>query len=430
MIAARWLLGLLALASIGVRAEEFEFDASRYQKKTFEFTGYVEARAESFRLNRDGAFYKLAFFDQPQRDALGRDTLTFKPSARLGMGESATAYARAHAETQRDDLGESRASRFDEAYVSWKARPGTTVDAGKMALKWGKGYAWNPVGFVERAKDPNDPELAREGFTVLAADLIRSFDGPLQTAAFTPVLVPVSSRVNGDFGEPGHVNVAAKLYLLYRDTDLDFMVADGGSRPRRYGFDFSRNLGSTLEIHGEWARAQDAQRPVVDAQGRVSTDRRDAVSWLLGARYLSERDTTTIVEYYRNGSGYDDAQSRDFYGFVDAGVERFRAAGDRSLLERAAAVSGQYGRPNPNQRYLYVRISQKEPFDLLYFSPAVTFIANVEDRSGSVAPELLYTGITNLELRLRAFFLGGGRGTDFGEKQNARRIELLARLYF
>jgi hypothetical protein len=63
-------------------------------------------------------------------------------------------------------------------------------------------------------------------------------------------------------------------------------------------------------------------------------------------------------------------------------------------------------------------------------SPRVTVIANADDRSTSIAPELLYPGINNVELRLRAFFLNGGAGTEFGERQNSRRIELQARLYF
>ena len=57
-------------------------------------------------------------------------------------------------------------------------------------------------------------------------------------------------------------------------------------------------------------------------------------------------------------------------------------------------------------------------------------VTNLDDRSLSFAPELLYTGFTNVELRLLAFFLAGGAGTEFGEKQNSRRIELLARSYF
>ena len=35
----------------------------------------------------------------------------------------------------------------------------------------------------------------------------------------------------------------------------------------------------------------------------------------------------------------------------------------------------------------------------------------------------------NVELRARAIVLGGGAGTDVGEKPNERRIEMLARFY-
>ena len=60
----------------------------------------------------------------------------------------------------------------------------------------------------------------------------------------------------------------------------------------------------------------------------------------------------------------------------------------------------------------------------------LTLIVNTDDRSYSVAPELLYTGVTNLELRFRVFWLHGARLSDFGEKQNMRRLELRARYYF
>ena len=60
------------------------------------------------------------------------------------------------------------------------------------------------------------------------------------------------------------------------------------------------------------------------------------------------------------------------------------------------------------QDYLYLRVSQKEPFDILYFTPSLTTIVNLNDSSFSIAPEIAYTGITNLELRLKATFLVGG----------------------
>ena len=45
-------------------------------------------------------------------------------------------------------------------------------------------------------------------------------------------------------------------------------------------------------------------------------------------------------------------------------------------------------------------------------------------------PELLYTGVTNVELRLRAAVLVGSGDSEFGEKQNSYRIELRAGFYF
>ena len=94
---------------------------------------------------------------------------------------------------QRDELAHDHDNNVFEAAYSIRPDPGVTIEAGKRALRWGKGYAWNPIGFVERPKDPNDPELAREGFVMADGDLIFNRAEPLQTIAFTPVLLPVAA---------------------------------------------------------------------------------------------------------------------------------------------------------------------------------------------------------------------------------------------
>jgi hypothetical protein len=53
-----------------------------------------------------------------------------------------------------------------------------------------------PAAFLDRAKNPEDPALALEGFTVLSADYIRTFNGPLQVVSVTPVLMPVFGGLN------------------------------------------------------------------------------------------------------------------------------------------------------------------------------------------------------------------------------------------
>lgn len=429
------LLGIISLtwltaSSVAIADEEFTFNDSEFEKRPFEFGGYLEFKPDRSWLNRDGAFYKLNFYNRTMPDTLDRNTGTLKLNGKYTQG-IASINLRADAEVRRDNLSSDRIKRFDEAYVSLKPDPGFTLDAGKQALKWGKGYAWSPVGFVERPKDPNDVELAREGYTMLAADFIRNFDGDLKTVAFTPLLLPVNSQVNSDFGKPGHTNIAAKLYLLYQDTDIDFTWLGSGSRTPRFGVDFSRNLSSAVEIHGEWARMRDIEQRIVSPTGITTSQRGDATSYLLGLRYLTEQDTTYILEYYRNGTGYSENQTRDFYGLVDNGLTQFQSTGNDALLKNALAASQSgYGKPNAGERYLYMRASQKEPFDIVYFTPSLTLIANLDDHSYSLTPELLYTGITNLDLRLRVTWLTDNAGSEFGEKQNSRRLELMVRYYF
>lgn len=78
----------------------------------------------------------------------------------------------------------------------------------------------------------------------------------------------------------------------------------------------------------------------------------------------------------------------------------------------------------------YRTFQDPEPFDILYFTPAVTSIINLNNRSFSLIPELLYSPKTNLELRFRGAFLVGAKDTEYGEKQNDYRVELRARYFF
>jgi hypothetical protein len=420
-----WPLALLLSVAGAQAAEEYSFDASEFEKKPFELGGYVELKQESFALNPAGALYKLNYFGQPHRESLDRTTATLQLFGKLRYGVGTFDF-RTNSALQRDQLAHDHDNTIYEAALSVRPNPGLTIEAGKRALRWGKGYAWNPIGFVERPKDPNDPQLAREGFVLADADWISNPGGDLQTVAFTPVLLPVYDDVNSGFGASGHLNPAAKLYLLYRDTDIDFAWQGKGSRPARFGMDFSRNFGSNFEVHGEWARILQFTRPVTDSAGRVTTEVGNATSYLLGLRYLTESDTTYIAEYYHNGTGYSDDEARAFYELVDTASQ----TGSNTLLQRSLSVSQSYGRANPGTDYLYVRAQQKDALGIVYFSPAITAIVNVQDHSFQVTPELQYTGINNLELRLKLFVLHGGSGTEFGEKQLSRKLELRARYYF
>jgi hypothetical protein len=263
---------------------------------------------------------------------------------------------------------------------------------------------------------------------MLAAEAVKSLSGPLAAVGVSALVLPADDELNADFGRPGHGNPGAKLYLLLADTDIDLMWAGAGSRPRRFGFDFSRNLGSEVEVHGEWSRAFDATRRVLAADGSVQSQTFDADSWLLGARYVSEQEVTWIAELYRNGLGYSADELERFYRRVDAAFEAGAPPAAQDAA-RALAQSG-YARANPGRRYAYLRASAKDPFDWLYVTPALTSIVNLDDRSWQITPEIAYTGWQDIELRARWIVLRGDPFSEFGAKAAGQRLELRLRWFF
>jgi len=413
-----------------IRLEDIEKEIARTVERPYRLGGFFEFQPTLFGLDRDAAFSRLQFLGKDEGATAAQYDLRFRLEGSYRKSIFSL-FVRADTLTTQGDLDSESRIELLEGFGSLKPTPGLAVDVGKKVVKWGKGYAWNPVAFVDRPKNPEDPELALEGFYLLAGEAIRSFDGPLKTAAFTAVALPVDKEVNEEFGETDHLNFAGKLYALLFDTDLDVMVFTGGSRTTRFGVDFARNILTNLEVHGEWALITDFEQAPINERGRAKRRVADVMSYLVGIRYLTERETTFIVEYYHNGTGFTGGQMENFFRFVEAGDATFRSTGNPTGIRRAITLAeGAYGRPNPMQNYVYLRASQKEPFDILYFTPALTTIVNVEDQSFVVVPELTYSPVTNLELRLRAAALVGERRTEYGEKQNDYRLELRVRYYF
>lgn len=411
-------------------AEEYKFDASEMQKRPYNIGGYLEFYPVLFGLDKNAALYKLNFYNRSVGGTteLYNGNLQLEGSFEAGITRS---YIKTYTSYVNSYQGETTKTTVFEGNISMKPTHSFIAEAGKKTLNWGKGYAWNPAAFLDRPKDPNDPELSREGYIVGSVDYTKSFTGPLKTFTFTPVFMPVYSGVNDDFGEADHLNFASKFYFLLYDTDIDLMFLTGGSTTTRYGFDFSRNFGSDFEMHGEFSLINSFTKKVVDRNGNISQSTSTAMKYLIGLRYLTKQDTTFIIEYYHNGTGYGPADMRDYFSFIDNGYAMYTSNGNAAMLNKAINLSqNAYGRMNPALNYLYLRISQKDPFDILYWTPAITLIANTDDKSFSLMSELLYTGITNLELRLRGGPIVGTRGSEYGEKQNDYRIDFRMRYYF
>jgi hypothetical protein len=431
-IRSGWALGIFYLAfctPAPLLAEDFSFDVEEFEKKSLETGGYAEFKWEHINLNEQGALDWLNRYDDPA-NTLDRLSATVqlkgsyvKEIVSLNWLLNASGY-------WSEDEWDDEVDVF-ETYGFLKPTDNFNISLGKKAYKWGKGYAWNPTGFLNRMKDPNNPDEALEGYITAEAEVIKSFTGNLKTLALTTVLLPVTDDFNDDFGKEADTNIAARMYLLLFDTDLDMMFYTGDSKSTRFGVDFSRNITSNFEVHGEYAYFPEWEKVYLQGNGN-STWREEAVhSYLFGIRHLTEFNLTSIIEYYHNGGGYSSDELDEFYDLVNQGAAEFNETAVDSLLQKAKKLGQQgYTKPYLGTDYLYGRFSFKEPWDILYFTPALTVIYNLDDESYTITPELIYTGFTNWEFRLRFSMLGGGDATEYGEKLNQNKVELRVRWFY
>jgi len=411
------LIFIVFAATLLIGDEEYSFDLSSVKKKSIEYKGYIEFRPVLSVLNEDSRSYFLNFYNIEEGSTINEYNFNLLLNLNYEKGVFHVVTTSNLLLANKFDGWESKIS-FYESYISIKPSNLLSFNLGKIRLKWGKGYAWNPVAFVDRPKNPNDPELAMEGFVVFTFEYIKSFSGVLKTLSISPLILPVNESINSEFGDQSQLIFGGKIYLLLNNTDIDFMILSGKHFPDRFGIDLSRNISSNIEVHWEVSYIPDPKQS-------------EKVSYLLGSRFLTKSDITFIFEYYKNGRGLSSDEVAKYYLDIDEAYKTFLQTGDETAIELLQDTTNPVFRSFASMSdYLYLRISQKEPFDILYLLPSITTIYNLIDHSFSVTPELIYTPVTNLELRAKISFFSGVSGSDFGEKQNKFRFEFRGRYYF
>ena len=209
------------------------------------------------------------------------------------------------------------------------------------------------------------------------------------------------------------------------------MFFTGKSTEDSYGIDFSKNILTNFEMHGEAAYTRDYEKHYIDNKGVSYARQSDELSYLFGIRYLNKYDTTFIVEYYRNGKGFSEDEMTAYFQFTEGAYNTYVTTKNEKNLKKSLNLSKNYfGEKNYMKDYIYFKASQKEPFDILYFNPSLAVIFNVADGSFSISPELLYEPVSNLELRLKSTFFHGGSYSEFGEKPLDYKVEFYVKYYF
>lgn len=346
-------------------ADDYNFDIQDIEPKSYEYGGYLRAdnKVQNLRdqeieyqnqLRLEGLFDFNYFYD----------IFKFKSSA-------VTVHEYIHNKISETEF------HFNELYIDAKLNDNHSFLAGKKSLMWGKGYFFNPVAFLDRKKDPSDPTQVREGFILTKYSYNKSFESSLKNLNLDIVYLRADDSINKDYyllntNEEASHNFAAKLYLLWYDTDIDIIYNYSNKADKKIGVDFSKNIDVNFEIHAEYAK-------IIN----------DGFSYLLGLRYLTDFELTIISEYLYQSEGLTKRE-----------------------IENSSNIA-----PFIAKEYAITSFTQKEPFNWLYFSLYYKNMTNLQDYSQQNKIGASYAFKNNIEVDLSYNINSGGSLSEFGKKQ-------------
>jgi hypothetical protein len=418
------LLAWLFLGSAIVQAQETTADAPPQEEKRLEWSGNLDAKYSVVHSAQSSSMYRLQFFNSATLSGY-LSQYRIEPYINADYQTKDLGF---HLKTHASYFSDNNASiDLFEAYGSFNPTFNSTLQVGKRMFSWGKGYAFNPVGYVNPVKDPENPELAQAGLLSASFEYIKSFSSSaLQTFSSVLVVIPPTPQLNGRYAEAENAGVALKAYGLLWDTDIDLMGYYQKNGPVQLGLDCSRNLMENLEVHAELSYNQDTERFTILSHS-LRAEQVNRSSYLLGLRYLHESNTTVIVEYYHNGLGMSRGEYADYADFLTYAAN----SGSATVAQQALGLSQQYFRNSTlMEDYLYTKLTVPEPFDWLYFTPAFYSIYNLNDNSFVLSAPLSYKPVTNVEFIFWPTILVGTERSEFGQKMFQQRLEVWVRIFF
>jgi len=407
------------------QAQDYDFEIPEEEEASkLEVNGNLDAKWGILQTNTTSPVYGLQFFGQDKVDEyLSQYRLDIYLNGGYRYKQVGFTMRTFSQYVKEEPLELS----FFELYGDLNLSPKLTMSVGKRRYNWGKGYAFNPVGFVNAEKDPENPDLALAGKSSLYLNYNRSFDSRLiQNLSLTAIVLPQEAEILDKYSEFDDLSAALKLYVLTNNMDLDFMFYSGPNQTRRYGLDFSTNLRENIEVHGELSYSDNEEMSIVQ-NSAVQINEADGFSYLLGLRYLNTWNLTLISEYYHNNRGLSKQEFQEYQEYLLNNLN----TGDVDIINATRSMMiRSFRSKNLMKDYLYFKASLPEPFDWLYSSVSIFTIYNVNDNSFMLSPQIGYKPFTNSEILLWPSVFFGNDDSEYGSKLVQSKLELWFRFYF
>ncbi len=427
----RYLLFIVILYAFVVSAEEYNFDASEFDKKPIEFFGTSEIRTSFILPEKNSLSWQLKYPNQSEQPRLLYNYLSIiSPSLKITKNgfllfvSTDGRYVYNATENSREFY-----SSMLEGYMKYEFNPKWNVLLGKKLHKWGKGYVYNPVSYASRQKDVNDIDALLEGYYTASIQYVKSFSSQvLKSVSQEFVFLPVYNELNNDYGESNTNWIFSHTYFLLFNTDYDLYLSFSDLSDYRIGFTTSHNLLTNWEVHSELSYLPKISKNIILDDGQIiSQDEESIVQSIVGTRYLASFNSTFFIEYIYNGAGLSSDETDKWYSAVSDAVDSGNLQNINKIkLPWFSTMNRQF----VMNHYFYFKIQHPEPFSILYFTPSLYLLYNMTDNSFLGGMDLNYKRFDNISFNLKVVGLSGSSQSEYGSKISKLKTELIAKYYF
>lgn len=267
--------------------------------------------ASSTKLFIEGAIGNASQRYLPESRNLGRASIDFSHSARLGPGLRAVISDRLDQIHPRDAGADETVNSLREAYLSWQPEGANTVlEFGRINLRYGPGYGYNPTDFFRdgslRVLTTADPFALREnrlGSVMLRAQRLWT-DGSL-SLALSPKLAdrPNPDGWSLDLGSTNNRDralIALGSQFSQRVSSRVLLYKEDGRSPT-LGANLTALLSDAAVAHLEWTRGNepDLLSRALALPANSATRNR----FVGGVTYTTLGKLSLTAEYQYNGFG-------------------------------------------------------------------------------------------------------------------------------
>ncbi len=311
------------------------------------------------------------------------------------------------------------------------------ITVGRKILKWGTGFAFNPTGVVEPAKDAGDPSdrLNRfQGRPIIALDAY--WGNHSLTLVYANEL-----KSKGRF-RLGDDELAVKFYSFIKDVDVSLIGHWKEKEKIKFGFNTAFTYGDHLELHSEFIAQVGSNKlyhQVLDSSDdqiffgdfpyttKYQSSKRLFYKLLMGMQYTFDSGLNLMAEYFYNRDGLTRTNWNQWRRFT-----LFHQKQIRQLPPNGASFPEFYNALNtlsPDgtmRHYGFIRgylPKQKFGLELILFG-------NLVDSSGILIPTFNYYFNSHLNGWIRASYFGGREDSEFGMLFTKSSLELGLRLSF